>query len=606
MRNYVIINGVNSLTIQGLAINILPTITKAPMRTMREEIDGRDGDITTNLGFGAYNKTLEIGLFGNYNVDDVIAFFNTKGTIIFSDENDKVYNFEIVDQIDFAKLIKFRTATINIHCQPFKYPLNETPIIQSFEYVNGNGSTFSLSNTANATFGEFDLKGNTSQTGTPTPSNPIDVDVVSGDNTIEIIGENILPQDKYISSTTLNGITYTNNGDGTFNLSGTASANTTIRIVPIGDLELETNQAYYLYSSQPYNNNSFNMSIVLSENGTNRFLSVNTSYTTPSSFTQARLQFYIASGNTTNVQNVKLMLVKGTTPPSTYKSYQSQSIPINLGNLELCKIGNYQDYIHKVNGGWVIHKEIQKVVLDGSEDWATRGGGTSYAYALADFFDAPQMNGLSDYWYFYSKGATNSQTTECLASANTDNRLSLFTNNSSLNSVDNLKSWLSSNNVNVYFTLATPIEEAIEDTNLISQLNALQNATSYDGTTNISQTNDDLPFILDVEAMKKGTNTAIVQNDGNVYSKPTIEISGNGFVSVYLNNVQMFNVDLTEENEIVIDTDQMEATNPNTLELANRQVVGDYSKFKLEAGSNNISFGGNLTQAKITNYTRWL
>ena len=141
MRNYVIINGVNSLTIQGLAINILPTITKAPMRTMREEIDGRDGDITTNLGYGAYNKSLEIGLFGNYNVDDVIAFFNTKGTIIFSDENDKVYNFEIVDQIDFAKLIKFRTATINIHCQPFKYPLNETPIIQSFEYVIANRNT---------------------------------------------------------------------------------------------------------------------------------------------------------------------------------------------------------------------------------------------------------------------------------------------------------------------------------------------------------------------------------------------------------------------------------------------------------------------------------
>ena len=95
MRNYVIINGVNSLTIQGLAINILPPISKPPMRALREEIDGRDGDITTELGYGAYDRTMEIGLYGNYDINEVIAFFNSKGTIVFSDEDDKYYNFEI-------------------------------------------------------------------------------------------------------------------------------------------------------------------------------------------------------------------------------------------------------------------------------------------------------------------------------------------------------------------------------------------------------------------------------------------------------------------------------------------------------------------------------
>lgn len=606
MRNYVIINGVNSLTIQGLAINILPSITKAPIRTINETIDGRDGDITTFLGYGAYDKTIEIGLFGNFNVDKVIQYFNTKGTIVFSDENDKVYNFEINDQIDFAKLIKFRTATINIHCQPFKYPLTETPIEQSVEYVNASGTDLTLNNTDEMPFAQFDLKGNTSQSGTPTPTNPIDVDVVSGDNTIKIIGENILPQDKYVASTSVNGIIYTNNGDGTFDLSGTASANTTFQIIPANIIDLEANQPYYLYSSKAYDNATFNMSIAITENGTSKWIIANNTLTPTAKPTNVRLQFYIASGKQVSATNVKLMLVKGTTPPSTYKSYQSQSIPITLGNLELCKIGNYQDYIHKINGGWAIHKATSKIVLNGTEDWQTRGGGTSYAYALADVFDGSQAQGLCDHFYFYSKGATNSQTTECIASANTDQRLSLFTNNSSMSSVDNLKTWLSNNNVSVYYSLTTPIEEAIEDADLIAQLDALERANSYDTKTYVSQSNNDLPFILNVDAMKKGSNSATITNGGNIYSKPIIDLIGTGNVGVYLNGVQMFEVDLSEENEIVINTEEMEAYNPSTLALANRKVIGDYSQFKLDAGANTLSFSGKLTKATISKYSRWL
>ena len=128
MRNYVIINGVNSLTIQGLAIKSLPPISKPMMRNMREEIDGRNGDLITNLGYGSYDRTIEIGLFGTFDINEIIKYFNQSGTITFSDETDKYYNFDILDKIDFASLLKFRTATINVHCQPFKYPITNTPI----------------------------------------------------------------------------------------------------------------------------------------------------------------------------------------------------------------------------------------------------------------------------------------------------------------------------------------------------------------------------------------------------------------------------------------------------------------------------------------------
>ena len=128
MRNYVIINGANSLNITGLAIKELPSISKPLMRASSETIDGRDGDIITNLGYSAYDKTIEIGLFGPYDIDEVISYFNQKGTITFSNEPDKYYYFQILNQIDYEKLIKFRTATVTLHCQPFKYKLNETSI----------------------------------------------------------------------------------------------------------------------------------------------------------------------------------------------------------------------------------------------------------------------------------------------------------------------------------------------------------------------------------------------------------------------------------------------------------------------------------------------
>lgn len=131
MRNYVIINGVKSNTKNGLAIKELPPISKPAMRTNTEAIDGRDGDLITKLGYASYDKTIEIGLFGTYDIDDIISFFNQKGTITFSNETDKYYVFDTLNQIDYNQIIKFRSATVVFHCQPFKYEVGETPITLS-------------------------------------------------------------------------------------------------------------------------------------------------------------------------------------------------------------------------------------------------------------------------------------------------------------------------------------------------------------------------------------------------------------------------------------------------------------------------------------------
>lgn len=125
MFPYIILNGVSSKTINGLLIQNLPPISKPQMRTNIEEIDGRDGDIITDLGYAAYDKTFEIGITDKSVVDQVIGFLNSEGTVTFSNEPSMVYEYKIINQIDFNKLIRFKTASITMHVQPFKKCLTE-------------------------------------------------------------------------------------------------------------------------------------------------------------------------------------------------------------------------------------------------------------------------------------------------------------------------------------------------------------------------------------------------------------------------------------------------------------------------------------------------
>ena len=147
--NYIILNGKKSTLLNGLIISTLPPISKPRIRYTAEEIDGVDGDIISKLGYGAYDKTFEIGLSYNYNVDDVIEYFNSEGKVIFSNEPDKYYNYTILNQIDFEKLIRFKKAKITLHVQPFKYStventrtFNFTEESQSIT-VRNNGNIYS-------------------------------------------------------------------------------------------------------------------------------------------------------------------------------------------------------------------------------------------------------------------------------------------------------------------------------------------------------------------------------------------------------------------------------------------------------------------------------
>ena len=728
MINYIIINGTNSNTINGLGINELPPISKPPLRVQTEEIDGRDGDISTNLGYGAYDKTISIGLFGTgYDINEVISFFNGEGTVVFSNEPDKYYKYKIINQIDYEALLKFKSATITFHCQPFKYPLEETPLEIEYEYIEQDGvESATMNNTNGGTSLKLDLKGNTSQYTT------------TGKNICEISN---------FSSTTQLGITFTNNGDGSISVSGTAtglcvfkfskpmtftsgttyyvnggySANISIGFrdgnnagygvssegatsegnftpssnmsnmylairIPSGTtanvklypmLALTSGGEYEPYTNgaspnpdypQPINVVSGDNEVVVCgknlldlskctagytsfgltssiENGGIRiqgtatgstgahswlvfsmpqeyynelFVEKNASIKGFSNQTITELTPYV-SGSSYRV-SINMSIVNNQEydfmvypfayigeEPTTYEPYQSQTYPINLGELELCKIGDYQDYFTKNSDGqWCKYNAIGKVVLIGSGNTELWGnGGTA-----------------TNYWEYQRSGLIGGNGTMADVKTNyfnqTDNSRVVILGNGGLylrfpkasgidiSNATLMNNWLSTHNTIVYYVLATPYLSLIEDETLISQLDNIQNAMSYLGQTNVSQVNNDKPFLLDLIAMEKGTDEVVINNIGNVYAKPTIALEGTGETDIYLNNTEILKVDLSEKNKITIDTNNMEAYDPTDNSLANRKVIGNYNSMTLPSGNTTMKITGALTKATITNYSRWL
>lgn len=119
-KNWINFCGVSSDEISGLLINSLPPIQMPPKKTNVINIEGRDGDIVEVLGYEAYDRTVNISLKNDYDVDEVIRWLNNSGDLILSNEPDKVYKAAVYDTVAFERLLKFKQASVKFHVQPFK------------------------------------------------------------------------------------------------------------------------------------------------------------------------------------------------------------------------------------------------------------------------------------------------------------------------------------------------------------------------------------------------------------------------------------------------------------------------------------------------------
>ena len=479
--------------------------------------------------------------------------------------------------------------------------------------VEAEGENITFNDVASALM-KLDLKGNSSQIGTPTPTSPIPVSVVSGDNDVVVCGKNMLDISK-LQTITKNGVTITNNGDGSITLSGTSTGEIALDFkIPVTTL---INGNTYTFSKRTTIGGGLyallfrtpsNQTIPNSVLNTNLDSSDEYKILTCNSNVEiGYMRLYIPNNKVITNHTIYPMLEKGSSM-TTFEPYQSQTYEVDLGTLELCKIGTYQDYFTKNSSGqWCKYNAIGKVVLDGSAANFNYTNGVYYTNDPTYMEFIKNQLALSNY---FSYGGTCTNTSSAFnngnnkISLNSNDGLSFYFRNDSLTSKVEWQTWLSTHNTIVYYVLATQYLSLIEDNNLIEQLDNLENAMSYEGQTNISQVNNDKAFIISAKALEDGTNEVVVNNIGNVYSKPLLALEGNGNVDIYLDNTQILRANL--EDKMNIDIAQLEAYNPDTMTLLNRQVIGNYNSMTLQPGNNTVRIDGALDKATITNYTRWL
>jgi len=193
----------------------------------------------------------------------------------------------------------------------------------------------------------------------------------------------------------------------------------------------------------------------------------------------------------------------------------SETYELNIGNLVLCKAGNQQDYFYKENGNWYKYGVIKKVVLDGSETWQLRANdGTNFCYSMTAITDY-LFNLDKAYASYLPSGTVIGGYSSALSKGyglwfyganTTTSTRSLYMVINKIASTSDLNAWLSTHNVILYYPLATPVITQITDETLIEQLELLGNFYSYDGETNITQTNDDAGFYISASALMKGGN----------------------------------------------------------------------------------------------------
>ena len=259
------------------------------------------------------------------------------------------YSFEAKDLIKDS--INNLGGSITSETELKEYAQELDNIYDNLPKTTGEGTNLSLTTLK----GKMNIipKGDTQQEGTPTPSTPIDIEVVTGTQEVKVENVNLFDKDNVINA-------YLNN-------SGEPVLNSTFRVSDYISIE-NTNNITISGNSGSSEYNCFYDSNKNFVSGFGTGTSTTLTYTIPTNAKYIRVTCKATSLN-------EYQLEKGSVA-TPYTPHQEQTQTISLGDIELCKIGNYQDYLYKSNGKWYKKEQIGKVVFTGasSENWGYWNG----------------------------------------------------------------------------------------------------------------------------------------------------------------------------------------------------------------------------------------
>lgn len=343
----------------------------------------------------------------------------------------------------------------------------------------------------------------------PTPDNPSEVQVIKGNNSIKIWNRNFFDKNNLSQY----GFTGTVEDEGAIIYNTVNNYTNSIQISGFK----ENTQYTFSYEGKKSGTNALVAFVkVYYTDGTSsdaRLNDLTTTYQTKTFTTSENKSIdYILFWNGTNGStyswklNLATLIITEGTELGEYVAHQEQVLPLNLpSGMEYCKIGTYEDEFEHDGDKWYLNKYIGKVVLDGSENWTTINA-YSYSILKSSLSNFGVSEGDTINWINTHFQKVNSLSNIAIGKALVGGSYLNFDYDKNVGGVANFKTWLSNNNVTVYYVLATPTHTEITDTTLISQLNAIEQALSYDEQTNISQTNTGLPFKIKASAVRSLVN----------------------------------------------------------------------------------------------------
>ena len=361
----------------------------------------------------------------------------------------------------------------------------------------------------------------------PNPDYPQDIQVVTGEQSIKISSKNL---QSIGNSTTSHGITFTTNADGSITINGTTTESAYFNLNNTAStyLKLRGGLTYTLSAGVelPQRVRLVTRSVSAPATLYMDIYGTDTSGATKAMEEDVLTFTYIAiynAGTTVNNLTIYPQLEIGSAP-TQFEKHSEQTYPLSLGNLELCKIGDYQDYIYKSGSDWFIHKDCGKITFNSSTGWAkhstTQGnvftlastGLVGYAYgsgqiapALMDTDRAIALGSMADNAYG-------------VFGINNGGQLRVFRGNyDSSYTAAVLKSEMTGHYI--YGALVQPTNTKITDTTLVAQLNALAGAQAYSGKTVYQTDSATMPAILSVELLQSVGGGEVWDNVGAVWEE---------------------------------------------------------------------------------------
>ena len=341
----------------------------------------------------------------------------------------------------------------------------------------------------------------------PSPSYPQTVHTISGNNDIKINNKNLYNMQSATPNSSTSYTINNNNSIRVYNTSASWRSAYTELTVPAGD---------YAFSFQSTVVSGAKQVIIQKViNGTatdfKTMTITNETTFTLDSETLLRFVFFSTTGtNTAGDVTYSNIQLENNTSVTSFEPYKQQTYPINLGNIELCKIGDYQDILFKNNinseyynsslelNKWYKINNIGGIILNGTEYWDTDVSGVYNRFSTG-------ISGIV---------SVTGRNADCISnyfSPNVENGYGVIFHigtsiylypESGITTTSQFKTWLSTHNTTVYYVLETPTYTLLNDT-LQTQLDNIQYALAYDTQTNISQTNNDLSFIINAETYKE-------------------------------------------------------------------------------------------------------